>query len=134
MQPKISVWFGLLVLLAVRSAAAGDVLYVVCHEGVLLDAAEVRYVYLGEKQFANTIRLLPVDNVAAQVAFLERVLKVDATRYTGIWTKKWFRDGVNPPPVKAGNAEALAYVKQTQGGCSYLGVDPGPGVTVIARY
>jgi hypothetical protein len=59
---------------------------------------------------------------------------VDASKYAGIWTKKSFRDGVNPPPVKASDAEALAYVKQTQGGCSYVVTEPGPGVAVIARY
>ena len=109
-------------------------LYVICNAAVALQAAEIRHTFVGEKGFVGTVKLVPADNSAAQAVFLEKVLKVDASKYAGIWTKKSFRDGVNPPPVKASDAEALAYVKQTPGGCSYVVTEPGPGVAVIARY
>jgi hypothetical protein len=113
-------------------AHAGD-LYVICSPGVALQSSNVRDVFLGEKGFAGTVKLAPADNSAAQAAFFEKVLKLDASKYAGIWTKKSFRDGVNPPPVKTTDAEAIAYVKQTAGGCSYVSVVPGAGVTVIAK-
>ena len=124
---------GLLLLAAAGLAGAGD-LYVVCNAGVALQATEVRDVFLGEKGFAGTVRLVPADNSASQAAFLEKVMKLDAAKYNGLWTKKSFRDGATPPTVKGGDAEALTFVKQTPGACSYLSSAPGGGVTVIGKF
>jgi len=115
-------------------AAGASDLYVICNSSIALQPAEIRDTFIGDKGFVGAVKLAPADNSAAQAAFLERVLKVDAGKYAGIWTKKSFRDGINPPPIKASDAEAIAYVKQTQGGCSYVLSAPGPGVAVIARY
>jgi hypothetical protein len=71
---------------------------------------------------------------ASQPAFLEKVVKVSVERYTSLWTKKSFRDGANPPAVKGTDAEAIAYVRQTPGACSYVQSPPPSGVTVVARY
>ena len=109
-------------------------LYVVCNANVSLRASDVRDVYIGEKGFAGTARLAPADNVAAQATFLEKVIKVSADRYTSLWTKKSFRDGANPPPIKANDAEAIAYVKQTPGACSYILSVPPSGVSVIGKF
>ena len=124
----------LLALAGAAGTARADDLYVVCSPGVTLDAADVKNVFLGEKGFAGAVKLAPADNSAQQAAFLGRVLKLDASKYAGIWTKKSFRDGANPPPVKASDAEALAYVKQTPGGCSYVGAAPPAGVTVVGKF
>jgi hypothetical protein len=113
-------------------ALAGDV-YVVCNSDVSLQAADVRDVFIGEKAFAGSVKLAPADNSAAQAQFLEKVVKLDAARYSNLWTKKSFRDGVSPPPVKSSDAEAVAYVKQTPGGCSYIQSAPPGGVTVVAK-
>jgi len=115
------------------SAFAGD-LFVICNPGVTLQAGDVKDVFIGEKGFAGAVKLLPADNGAAQSAFLEKVLKLDAAKYAGIWTKKSFRDGSSPPPVKASDAEAAAYVKQTAGACSYVGSAPPAGVTTVAKF
>ena len=114
-------------------ANAGD-LYVICNVGVTLQPSEIKDTFIGEKGFVGTVKLAPADNSAAQAAFLEKVLKVDAVKYAGIWTKKSFRDGVNPPPIKASDAEALAYVKQTLGGCGYVATAPGAEVKLVARF
>jgi hypothetical protein len=53
----------------ISPASVADDLYLACHEGVLLPAADVRDVFLGEKQFLNAVRLVPVDNVAALIEF-----------------------------------------------------------------
>jgi len=114
------------------AARAGE-LYVFCNSGVSLQAGDLRDVFMGEKQFAGTVKLQPADNSASQAAFLDKVLKMDAGKYATTWTKKSFRDGVNPPPTKGTDAEAVEYAKRTPGGCSYSGSEPGGGVTVVAK-
>ena len=120
----------LLPLCFANAATAGD-LYVICHPGVKLQPADVRDMFLGERQFAGTVMLQPADNNAAQPAFLEKVLNMGADRYATAWTKKSFRDGLNPPPVKGTDAEALDYVRRTNGACSYTSTVPGPGVVLV---
>jgi hypothetical protein len=122
--------------LALAVASAGAVpadLYVVCNPNVNLRPEDVRDVYIGEKAFAGSTRLVPADNSAAQPTFLEKVVKVSIERYTSLWTKKSFRDGANPPAVKANDAEAIAYVRQTPGACSYVQSAPPGGLIVVAR-
>lgn len=114
------------------TASAAD-LYVICNARVPLSAADVRDLFLGEKQFAGALKLVPVDNSAAQIAFLERVLKMNAAKYSTTWTKKSFRDGINPPLVTGSDAEALAYVKRTPGACSYVTIATPADVVVVAR-
>ena len=66
-----------LLLLAVLALAGSSVadeaggLYVICHPSVTLSASDLRDVFLGEKQFAGSVRLAPADNSAARDAFLE---------------------------------------------------------------
>jgi hypothetical protein len=115
------------------SAAAADDLYVICSAGVVLQPSEIRNVFIGEKAFAGSAKLVPADNSAAQAAFLEKVLKLDAVKYAGLWTKKSFRDGANPPPVKSSDAEAIAFVKSTAGACSYVTSIPA-GLTPVAKF
>jgi hypothetical protein len=113
-------------------AHAGDV-YIACSAGVTLSMTDIRDVFLGEKQFAGPIKLLPVDNGAAQAEFLDKVMKMDATKYTTAWTKKSFRDGSTPPSVKGGDGEVVEFLKHTPGGCGYLGVAPPAGLTLIGK-
>ena len=113
--------------------SAGEV-YVICNAQVTLAPGDIKDVFVGDKGFVGALKLAPADNSAAQAAFLEKVLKLDAAKYATIWTKKSFRDGATPPPVKGGDAEAIAYVKQTPGGCSYVSAAPSPGVSVVAKF
>jgi hypothetical protein len=126
-------WLLLLLLLAVQVVHAADV-YVICNSGVTLAPADVRDVFMGEKQFIGSVKLLPADNSAAQSAFLSKVLKMDAGKYSVAWTKKSFREGANPPPVKGSDAEALEYVKRTPGACSYVATQPPAGVLTVAAF
>jgi|SRR5450432_2278229 len=134
MQRIFALWTFSLLLTGISSATVADDLYLACHEGVLLPTADVRDVFLGEKQFLNTIRLVPVDNVAAQPAFLEKVLKMNGMKYATTWAKKSFRDGINPPAVMANDDAALEFIRRTPGSCGYLGVEPLSGVTVIGKF
>lgn len=123
----------LLMMIGSATAFAGDV-FVACHDGVTIAPADVRDVFLGEKRFAGAVRLVPVDNGAAQAEFLDKVLKMNGARYANTWTKKSFRDGVFPPAVKASDAEVLEFIRRTPGGCGYLSTEPHAGVTLIGTY
>jgi hypothetical protein len=127
-------WLLAAALAGASGAATTADLYVVCNVNVALQSSDVRDVFIGEKSFAGNARLTPADNLAAQAAFLQRVVKVSADRYTSLWTKKSFRDGANPPPVKASDAETIAYVRQTPGACSYVQSAPPAGVNVVAKF
>jgi hypothetical protein len=113
-------------------ARAGDV-YITCSAGVTLTMADMRDVFLGEKQFAGPVKLMPVDNGAAQADFLAKLLKMELTKYTTTWTKKSFRDGATPPSTKSGDAEVIEYLKHSPGGCSYLSSAPPAGLTLIGK-
>jgi len=113
-------------------ARAAD-LYVVCNAHVSLSPADVRDLFLGEKQFAGAVKLVPVDNGAAQTLFLDKVLKMNVAKYSTTWTKKSFRDGLNPPLVAGSDAEALALVRRTPGACSYVTTLEGVDVVVVSK-
>lgn len=116
---------------AAPPASAGDVLYVICNPSVQVSEDDLRDVFLGEKQFAGDVRLTPADNRAAQSVFLARVLKMAPAKYSTTWTKKSFRDGVNPPPVKGSDAETIEFVRHQVGACSYVTTAPGSGVHIV---
>ena len=122
------------VLCTCTSAAVTSDLYVVCNSNVSLQPGDVREVFIGEKSFAGTVRLTPADNLAAQATFLGRVVKFTADKYANLWTKKAFRDGASPPLVMVNDTEAIAYVRQTPGACSYVEAVPPAGVAVVAKF
>lgn len=115
------------------AALAGD-LYVIAHPGLKIDAADVRDIYLGDKLIAGGVKLAPLDNSAAQKEFLARVVNFDAGKYGTIWAKKGFRDGLNPPPIKGGDAAVIAEVKSHPGAIGYVTSKPDSSVTVIQKY
>lgn len=119
----------LLSLLLSHAANAAD-LVVISNQGITLSAGEVKDIFLGEKQFAGSTKLIPVDNAALQESFLSRFMQMDAAKYNSIWTKKSFRDGLTPPAVKPGDAEVVDYVKRTSGAIGYVSSAPA-GVNVV---
>jgi ABC-type phosphate transport system substrate-binding protein len=120
------------VLLVPLTTLAGDVI-VIAHSGVNLAPDDVRDVFTGDKQMAGNVKLTPIDNGSAQGEFLAKVIKVDATKYASIWAKKAFREGLNPPPTRATDAEIIAAVKSTPGAIGYVSKAPAD-VKVIQKY
>lgn len=117
---------------AATSSWAGD-LFVVSHASVTLSADEVREVFMGDKQFAGSVKLVPVENASLQADFQGKVLKVDAARYASVWSKKGFREGLSPPPIRATDADVLAAIKANPGTLGYVS-KPTPDVKVIQKY
>jgi hypothetical protein len=108
--------------------------YVIAHHPLKVAASEIREVFLGERQFVGALRVVPVDNLAAQPRFLERVLKMTPARYAAWWTRKAFREGINAPLVKAGDAQVLRFVSEVPGAIAYLTQAPPPGVHLLERF
>jgi hypothetical protein len=121
-------------LLCLTGTSSADSLYVICNPSVDLSRDDLRDVFLGEKHYSGKVKLAPADNRVAQAVFLEKVLMMAAAKYSTSWIKKSFRDGVNPLPVKGGNAEAIEYVRREPGACSYVTIPPGPGVIVVSDF
>ena len=121
-------------LLSVLPALAfGADLYVIANADTKVSAEMVRDIYIGEKQFADNVKLIPLDNVAGQADFLGKVLRLDVTRYANLWVKKSFRDALNPPTVKNSDKEVLDLVRKTPGAVGYITTPPPAGVTIIQK-
>lgn len=120
------------VLLGLSPLVLAEVV-VIANPGTSISAGEVSDVFLGEKQFAGSVKLVPVDNGPLQDAFVSKALGMDSGKYNAKWAKKSFRDGLTPPPVKSGDLEVIEFVKRTAGAVGYVGSAPA-GVTVVTKY
>jgi ABC-type phosphate transport system substrate-binding protein len=116
----------------VPATAAADI-YVIANPALVLSADEAKEAFLGEKQLAGSVKLVPIDNAAAQAEFLSKVYGMDLAKYNTLWAKKGFRDGLNAPPVRASDLEVIANVKSTPGAIGYVSA-PAAGVVVIRKY
>jgi len=101
--------------------------------GADITSTDLHDIYTGEKQFAGSVKLTPVDNSAAQAEFLKKVVTLDAAKYNSAWIKKSFRDGVNAPPVKSSDAEVVSFVKSTPGAIGYVSSEP-KDAKVVAKF
>jgi hypothetical protein len=119
----------MLLLLVSTGANAADVV-VIANPGIAISSGDIKDIFLGEKQFAGSTKLIVIDNASAQGAFLSKFMKMDAAKYNNIWTKKSFRDGLTPPAVKSSDIEVSEYVKRTPGAVGYVTSTPS-GVTII---
>lgn len=107
---------------------------VVAHRDVRVTMSDVRDVYVGEKEFSDHTRLIPVDNTSVQHTFIELVLMLNPRQYETLWIKKAFRNALTPPNSIATDADVIAFVARTPGAIGYVrSVPAGAGVTVIDR-
>lgn len=128
-----TLFFGAILATGAATQALAEDIYVIANSNTTVTANDIREIFLGEKQFAGAVKLVPVDNAAAQTDFLGKVMKMDVAKYSATWTKKSFRDGLNPPATKSGDLEVLGYVKSTPGAVGYVISKPS-NVTVIQKY
>ena len=108
-------------------------IYVVAAQGLPLTGSDVKEIFLGDKTFSGSTKLVPVDNAGVRDAFLNKALGLSAGKYESIWTKKAFRDALNPPKLLMSDAEVIDYVKRTPAAVGYVGSAPS-GVNVIQKY
>jgi hypothetical protein len=114
------------------SVRAAD-LYVIANPSVEVNENQIHDVYIGNKQIVGGAKVIPMDNATLQTEFLAKVLKLDGQKYSLIWTKKGFREGLNPPSVKSSDAEVASAVKSTPGAIGYVANMPA-GVQLIKKY
>jgi ABC-type phosphate transport system substrate-binding protein len=112
--------YAAMTLAATLFAAPAQAGELIAHPTVSLTMAEIRDVYLGEKQFAGSVRLVPVNNAALQSQFLAHVLQTDERKYAARWLRKSFREGLAPPILKGNDAEVAAFVSSTPGAVGYV--------------
>lgn len=124
---------GLVLQLAATAAAAAD-LFVIANAAATVAPGDLHDIYLGDKQFAGAQKLVPIDNGAAQEAFLAKVLKLEAGKYATLWSKKSFRDGINPPAAKGSDGETIEFVTRTAGAVGYVTAQPPAGVNVVGKF
>jgi ABC-type phosphate transport system substrate-binding protein len=122
-----------LATIALSPAALAADVFVIANNGLSLPAGDIRDVFVGEKQTEGSIKLVPIDNASLQKDFLDKVVKVDSSKYGSIWTKKGFRDGLTPPAVKSSDAEVISAVKSTPGAVGYVS-KPSADVKVIQKF
>lgn len=120
-------------LLSISLAARANAGEVIAHPSVTLSADEVKELFLGDKQFAGNLKLVPSDNSVAQADFVAKVLRTDVARYSTRWAKKAFREGLNSPGVMSNDADVLAFVKATPGAVGYVSASSA-GAKVLLRY
>jgi ABC-type phosphate transport system substrate-binding protein len=125
--------WAVMVFTAAPALAFADV-YVIVNPGLNLSADDIKNIYTGEKELAESTKIRPQDNSAAREEFLKKVLQLDAAKYESMWTKKSFRDGINPPTVRASDAEVIAYVKSNPGAIGYVTSAPPSDVTVLKKF
>jgi hypothetical protein len=111
-------------------ARAGDI---IANPGLTITAAEVKEAFLGEKQLVGGVKLVPVDNAAAQADFTAKVLQIEVAKYNSLWTKKSFREGLSVPSLKGGDAEVASFVKSTPGAVGYVTAAPA-GANVVGKF
>jgi hypothetical protein len=109
-----------MVLAAALSATQASAGELIAHPSVSLTTTEIRDVFLGEKQFAGNIKLVPVNNAALQPQFLATVLQTDERKYAARWLRKSFREGLALPILKSNDAEVAAFVSSTPGAVGYV--------------
>ena len=117
----------------VTYAAHAAEVYVISSEAVRFAPGELREVFLGERQFAAGRRLVPLDNASLQKDFVGRVVGIDPAKYATAWAKKGFREGINPPDVKASDQDVIAAVRTTPGAIGYVSQVPA-GMHVVDKY
>lgn len=122
----------ILSLTAVPALALADV-YVIANSATAVTEADIRDIFLGDKQLAGGTKLVPVDNAPAQDEFLSKALKMESAKYNSTWTKKSFREGLNPPSVRSGDLEVIDFVKKTPGAVGYVKSSPS-GVKVLQKF
>ena len=130
--PHFSAFLAASMLALGMGQAHAQSVVVICHPSVTLSAAEIKDVFLGEKQLAGATKLVPVDNNSLQEAFLGKIVHMDPAKYSGHWTKKSFRDGLTAPAVKGSDAEVIEFVKRTPGAVGYVKT-AGTGVTTVTQ-
>jgi len=110
---------GLMAAVTSSAVTAADV-FVITNNATNLSADDIKDVFIGEKQVGDGVKLTPIDNGSLKNDFLDKALHLTADKYTAIWVKKGFRDGLTAPASKGSDQEVIAIVKSKPGAVGYV--------------
>jgi len=113
------------------SAFAGSI---IANNDLKMAAGDVNDVFTGEKSTIDGVKVVVVDNKSAMGDFCSKVMKMDTGKYTALWAKKAFRDGVPSPKSKTSDAEVIDFVKATSGAVGYISGAAGGGVKEVTSF
>jgi hypothetical protein len=113
-------------------AYCGDV-YVISNTALNISPDDIKDIYTGEKLVEGGVKLIPIDNNSIKPDFLEKVVHVAPAKYSAMWAKKVFQDGLAVPLSKGTDADVIALVKAKPGNIGYVS-NPTPDVLVIKKF
>ncbi len=124
----------LFAFVTVSLAFNGHTAEVIANSATKITPNDLRDIYVGEMTAVAGVRLMPLDNSAAQAKFTQVVLKLETRKYQAIWIKKAFRDGLTEPAMKSSDAEVIDIIKKTPGAVGYIEGTAPAGVVSILKY
>jgi hypothetical protein len=77
-------------------AFCGDI-YVIANPSSTLSPTDIKDVYSGAKQTDSGTMITPFDNASLKAEFVDRAMHMTVDKYSALWAKRAFRDGLNPP-------------------------------------
>lgn len=90
-----------------------------------ISTGKVKEIYLGEKMSEGSVKIKPMDNNDEHLRrkFIEKIMGSTLDNYKAYWIKKFFQEGITPPPVKPSSSEMVQSVGNTSGGIGYVWAD-----------
>jgi len=125
--------FSCLACLTLSPLAFADEVYVIANQASGLTADDIKDVFTGEKQIDHGVKLTPYDNTSIRNEFIDKAMHMTTEKYTSIWVKKGFRDGIPQPAIKGTDLEVIAAVKASPGAVGYVS-KASPDVKVLKKY
>ena len=118
-------------------AVAGEIVFIVNAHGPLVELSkrDIRKVYLGEKRFVGGVMVVPVEQKGdVKNLFLTSFMNMSAKDYRSHWTKKVFREGIQPPRPKDSMREIVDIVRNNTNVIGYVlskGLTDDKGIKII---
>ena len=107
---------------------------VIANSGLKIESKDLVETFTGEKSTIEGVKVVLVDNKSAQGDFCTKVLGMDAGKFSSLWAKKSFRDGVPAPKMKNSDAEVIDFVKSTPGALGYVGGAASGDVKEVSKF
>lgn len=101
-----------------------DVIVVVAKTSAVpsLSKKELKEVYMKKQQFANGVKLIPINLPASSYirsSFDRATLRMEETELSEYWNEKHY-NGINPPMVQNSQEAVKAMVKKVPGAIGYI--------------
>ena len=117
----------------VAGGAAAQTVFVIANSGTQVAAGEVSDVFLGEKQFAGSTKLVPVDNAPCRKPSSAKALGLDSGKYNARVGEEVVPRRSQPARRQVRRSRSDGIRQTNAGAIGYVGSAP-TGVTVVTKY